>query len=81
MSNSWNNNGTVRNSRNSREGAKKRRLEDAYENAKKVIQRLKEAIAEEVQVSCFAVNCKETLRILLGKYQEICKRQIEELGQ
>jgi dynein heavy chain len=42
-------------------------------------QRLKEAIAEDVQVSCFSVNCKETLRILLGKYQEICKKQIEEL--
>jgi dynein heavy chain len=43
--------------------------------------RLKEQIPEEIQVGCFVINCKEVLRILLGKYQEINKKLIEMLAR
>lgn len=43
--------------------------------------RLKEHIPEEIQVGCFVINCKEVLRILLGKYQEINKKLIEMLAK
>lgn len=43
--------------------------------------RLKQQIPEEIQVGCFVINCKEVLRILLGKYQEINKKLIEMLAR
>ena len=43
--------------------------------------RLRDQIPEEVQVGAFMVNCKEVLRILLGKYQEINKKLIEMMAK
>jgi dynein heavy chain len=43
--------------------------------------KLKEQIPEEIQVGCFIIDCKEVLRILLGKYQEINKKLIEMLAK
>lgn len=42
---------------------------------------LKKQIPEEIQVGCFIIDCKEALRILLGKYQEINKKLIEMLAK
>ena len=40
-------------------------------------EKLKVKIPEDIQVSCFSINCKEAIRILLGKYQDINKKLIE----
>ena len=42
-------------------------------------EKLKTKISETIHVSCFSINCKEAIRILLGKYQEINKKLIEML--
>lgn len=43
--------------------------------------KLKESIVEEIQVSGFNINCKELIRFLIGKYDEIKKKLIELLAK
>lgn len=43
--------------------------------------KIRKKVPEDIHVSCFNVNCKEAIRILISKYQEINKKLLEALAK
>jgi dynein heavy chain len=57
------------------------RIKQEIEKFNRLEKDLREAIPEEIHVSCFQINCKELISFLSGKYQDLSKRLIDLIAR